>query len=88
MAFTDYSKFSLKAVFCTIETKKKTSVPLANSVGLFYENIQRVLKYIKYEKHKLLLCTNLKVISLILGLQGGFRKFCCLLPSLFYEQAI
>ena len=49
-----------------------------------YDNMKRLLKTIKYDQHKWLICGDLKVISLLLGQQGGYMKypfFLCLWDS-------
>ena len=44
-----------------------------------YESMSEILKAIKYYDHTWLICCDLKVVALLLGLQGGFTKHCCFL---------
>lgn len=78
--FIDSSKFSLKAVLLH-KGNEIPSIPLAHSVVLkeSYESMDIILRSIGYEKHKWHICADLKVIALLLGLQGGFTKYCCFL---------
>jgi hypothetical protein len=39
--------------------------------------MSHILTSIKYKEHPWLLCGDMKVIMLLLGLQGGFAKYCC-----------
>lgn len=78
--FIDSSKFSLKAVLLH-NGNQKPSVPVAHCVGMkeTYESMEKILIAIKYDVYKWQICGDLKVIALLLGLQGGFTKFCCFL---------
>ena len=44
-----------------------------------YENMRLLLAAIKYEEHDWLICGDLKVIAILLGMQGGYTKFPCFL---------
>lgn len=44
-----------------------------------YENMKLVLTSLNYDQHNWLICGDLKVIAIILGLQGGYAKFPCFL---------
>ena len=44
-----------------------------------YLNMENVLKSINYSSHKWSICSDLKVVSILLGLQQGYTKFCCFL---------
>lgn len=78
--FIDSSKRSLKAVLLH-NGNKYASLPIAHSVHLkeCYENLKHVLAKINYEDHKWMVCGDLKVISMLLGQQGGYTKYPCFL---------
>lgn len=78
--FIDSSKLSLKAVLLHI-TNKEQSVPVGHAVHMkeTYENMEHLLRSIKYENHNWKICGDLKVIALLLGMQLGFTKYCCFL---------
>jgi len=44
-----------------------------------YENMKLLLGKIKYDEFKWKLCGDLKVVALLLGMQLGYTKYCCLL---------
>ena len=77
--FLDSSKRSLKAVLHNGNTKP--SVPAAHSVYLKepYGSIEILLNAIKYSDYKWKICGDLKVIGILMGMQGGFTKHCCFL---------
>ena len=74
--FIDSSKLSLKAVLLH-NGNTKPSIPVAMKET--YENMSVILKAVNYNEHGWEFCGDLKVIALLLGLQGGFTKFCCFL---------
>lgn len=78
--FIDSSKRSLKAVLLH-NGNKYASVPVAHSVYLkeCYENLELVLSKLKYCDHEWIVCGDLKVISMLLGQQGGYTKYPCFL---------
>jgi hypothetical protein len=78
--FIDASKKSLKAVLLDIGNLRP-SIPIAHSVHLkeSYDNIAVILKAIGYDLYKWKLCGDLKVIGMLMGLQGGYTKHCCFL---------
>lgn len=78
--FIDSSQKSLKGVLLH-NGNLKPSVPIAHSVHLkeTYENMNIVLKSIQYDLHQWHICGDLKVIGMLMGMQGGFTKFCCFL---------
>ncbi|KAK3880370.1 hypothetical protein Pcinc_015136 [Petrolisthes cinctipes] len=39
--------------------------------------MERLLSALKYKEHKWLICGDLKVVGLVLGLQGGYTKYPC-----------
>lgn len=78
--FIDSSKRSLKAVLLH-NGNKYASLPVAHSVHLkeCYDNLKNVLTKINYEHHGWMVCGDLKVISMLLGQQGGYTKYPCFL---------
>lgn len=78
--FIDGSKTSLKAVLLH-NGNQYPSVPIAYSTVLkeTYENMESILNLIKYKDFKWKVCADLKVIAMLVGLQGGFTKYCCFL---------
>ena len=78
--FIDSSKRSLKAVLLH-NGNVKPSIPIAHSVHLkeSYENMKLLLQCINYQTHQWHICGDLKVIGLLMGLQGGFTRHCCFL---------
>ena len=40
---------------------------------------QHLLSVFNYQEYKLLICGDLKVVGLIVGLQGGYKKYPCFL---------
>ncbi|UYV76634.1 hypothetical protein LAZ67_14001539 [Cordylochernes scorpioides] len=44
-----------------------------------YENMKLLLKKIEYERYGWKICSDLKVVALLRGLQLGYTKFCCFL---------
>lgn len=78
--FIDGSNASLKAVLLH-NGNEKPSVPIAHAVDLKekYENIKLLLDLIKYQNFKWKVCTDLKVIAILVGLQAGYTKYNCFL---------
>lgn len=78
--FIDSSQRSLKAVLLH-NGNKQPSIPIAHSVHLkeSYENMNTVLEAIQYTNHQWHICGDLKVIGMLMGMQGGFTKYCCFL---------
>ena len=76
--FINSSKVSLKA-FPLHNGNTLPSVPAGHSVHNKepYENMKILMETINYDKFKWQICGDLKVITLLLGLQQGFTKFCC-----------
>lgn len=62
--FIDSSKKSLKAVLLN-DGNKFSSIPVG------HKRMQRLLSALNYQEQKWLICGDLKVVGLILGLQGG-----------------
>ena len=78
--FIDSSKTSLKAVLLH-NGNEKPSIPLAHAVGMkeTYDSMKLILDLIHYERYKWNICGDLKVLSLVLGLQLGYTKHMCFL---------
>lgn len=78
--FIDSSKQSLKAVLLH-NGNELPSIPVAHSTHLkeSYDDMTRLLNCIKYEEHNWGICGDLKVIGVLLGLQGGYTKYSCFL---------
>ncbi|XP_076248458.1 uncharacterized protein LOC143188210 [Calliopsis andreniformis] len=38
-----------------------------------------LIKYIQYEHHNWKICSDLKVVGMLCGMQGGYTKYCCFL---------
>ena len=78
--FIDSSKISLKAVLLH-NGNVLPSIPAGHAVHMkeTYDNMKQLLRCIKYEQHQWHLFGDLKVVALLLGLQGGYRKYCCFL---------
>lgn len=76
--FLDSSRRSLKAVLLHIGNVHP-SVPIGHSVHLTesYENLRFLLQCIDYKTHRWLICGDLKVTSMLLGLQLGYTKYSC-----------
>ena len=77
--FIDSSKVSLKVVLLH-NGNKFLSVPLAHAINTkeSYENMLLLLGKIKYDEFKWNLCGDLKVVALLLRMQLGYTKYCCL----------
>lgn len=78
--FIDASQRSLKAVLLHIGNCKP-SIPIGHSVHLkeSYDNMKVLLEAIDYKSHQWKICGDLKVIGMLMGMQGGFTKYCCFL---------
>ena len=78
--FIDSSNKSLKAVLWYIG-HKVASIPIGYSAQMTetYENLKFLINIINYNYHNFLICGDLKVIALLLGLQGGYTKYPCFL---------
>ncbi|GBP76229.1 hypothetical protein EVAR_61899_1 [Eumeta japonica] len=75
--FIDSSKISLKGVLLH-NGNKYPSIPLAHATNMKenYGNIQLLLERIKYSQYTWNICADLKVVTIITGLQGEYTKFC------------
>ena len=78
--FIDSSKQSLKGVLLH-NGNKYPSISIAHSVHLkeSYDNMELLLEAIKYSKYQWILCGDLTVIGLLMGMQAGFTKYSCFL---------
>lgn len=78
--FIDSSQRSLKAVLLH-NGNSKPSIPIAHSVHLkeSYDNMKVLLEAINYNAHQWNICGDVKVIGMLMGMQGGFTKYCCFL---------
>ncbi|GBL77771.1 hypothetical protein AVEN_210980-1 [Araneus ventricosus] len=78
--FIDASKLSLKAVLLN-NGNALPSIPVAHAVYMkeTYHNLKQLLEIIKYSKYGWQICADLKVVSLLMGLQLGYTKYCCFL---------
>ena len=58
-----------------------SSVPMVYSTALkkYYVTFQHSLDRINYNANRWLICTDLKVIAILTGLQLGHTKYCCFL---------
>jgi len=61
--------------------EKRPSVPLAHAANMKerYESMKLLLGKIKYDEFKWKLCGDLKDVALLLRMQLGYTKYCCLL---------
>jgi len=80
MALVHWSKVSLKVVLLH-NGNRFPSVLLTHAVNMkqSYESVKLLLGNIKYDEFKWKLCDYLKVVALLLGMQLGCTKYCCLL---------
>jgi len=78
--FIDSSKLSLKAVLLH-NSNTLPSIPVGHSVHNkeSYENMKILMETINYDILKWPICSDIKVIALLLGLQQGFTKYCFLI---------
>lgn len=78
--FIDSSTKSLKAVLLN-NGNIRGSLPIAHSttMGEKYDNMEYLLKKIKYDEQQWEICTDLKVVTILLGQQSGFTKHMCFL---------
>ena len=75
--FTNSSMHSLKAVLLH-KGKALPSVPVAYAIHKqeTWENIKEVLSCVNYKAYQWHICSDLKVIAMLMGLQKDYTKFC------------
>ena len=78
--FIDSGKNTLKAVLLH-DGNELPSVPIAHAHGMSesYETMKTLLSAVDHKIHQWNICGDLKVISLLLGLQQGYTKHMCFL---------
>lgn len=78
--FIDSSKNSLKVVLLHVRNKVP-SIPLAYSTETkeTYAVLGRIMRDINYENHQWKICCDLKVVTMLCGLQSGRTKHMCFL---------
>ena len=78
--FTDPSKLSLKAVLLH-NGKQHPSIPVGHAVHIkeTYENLKQLLNKLECSKYGWHICGDLTVVSVLMGLQLGYTKYCCFL---------
>ena len=78
--FIDGSKFSIKAVLLHIGNKLP-SIPIAYSRTMkeTYQNLQTIFEKVQYNSYQWLVCADMKVVSILLGMQKGWTKNACFL---------
>ncbi|KYN17741.1 hypothetical protein ALC57_09969, partial [Trachymyrmex cornetzi] len=71
---------ALKAVLLHNENKLP-SVPLAYAIDMkeTYENLEKILNVINYAAYKWKIIDDLKVLTILFGMQGGYTKYPCYL---------
>ena len=78
--FIDSSKRSLKAVLLhNGNTLASVRIAHSTTINKNYINMKYLLQELCYEIYKWKICTDLKVVTIILGQQTGFTKFPCFL---------
>ena len=78
--FIDSSNKSIKAVLLNNENKF-SSIPVGHSVEMKepHKSMDLLSSALNYQEHKWLICGDLKVVGIILGLQGGYTRYPCFL---------
>ena len=78
--FLDSSFRSMKAVLLHIGDKL-ASIPIAYSVNMkeTYLDMTYLLQALKYDLHTWKICSDLKMMAILLGLQAGYTKYPCFL---------
>lgn len=78
--FLDSSKHSFKVILLH-NGNELPSIPLAYSTVLkeCYNDVKKLLIAIDYRKHNWIICSDLKMVAILLGLQLGYTTYCCYL---------
>lgn len=78
--FIDGSVKSIKAVLLHVD-KNFPSIPIAYSITAkeTYETIKSILEAVRYDVFRWKVCSDLKVIGILTGMQKGFTKYNCFL---------
>jgi len=76
--FIDSSKLSVKAVLLH-NGNQHPSIPVGHAVHMkeSYENRKQLQNKLDYSKYGWHICGDLKVVSLLMGLQLGYMKYYC-----------
>ncbi|KAK1787970.1 hypothetical protein P4O66_016453 [Electrophorus voltai] len=55
------------------------SIPVGHTVDMkeTYDNMKQLLDCLEYSKYAWHICSDLKVVALLMGLQLGYTKYCC-----------
>ena len=69
--FIDSSKNSLKVLLYIDNTRNFVPIALSTDTHENYESMKKIINSIKYKQHLWKICADLKVISLLHGLQLG-----------------
>lgn len=78
--FIDSSKSSLKAILLYNDnTKNPVPIALSTDTRENHESMKKILDKIEYNEHLWKICADLKVISILRGLQLGYTKNMCYL---------
>jgi len=80
MATIDSSNLCLKVVLLH-NGNQHPSIPVGHAVHMkeTYKNLKELLNKLEYSKYGWHICSDLKVVSLLMGLQLGYMTYCCIL---------
>ena len=76
--FIDSSKRSLQCILLYRENVF-ASIPIGHSFRMkeSYDSVKQLLQKLKYSEHNWEICGDLKIVCMLLGLQGGYTKYPC-----------